>query len=131
VSWEWLRESVVLAIHSEQLAEHGGRCGVRDAGLLASALARPPRHLAEYGSPGVYDLAAAYAFGLIRNHPFFDGNKRTGFLAAFVFLDRHGQVLQAREVEVAAAVTALAADGMTEAGFAAWLAERCAASDKG
>ena len=128
MSWRWLREPVVLAVHGEQLAEHGGRGGVRDPGLLTSALARP-RHLAEYGDPHVFELAAAYAWGIIRNHPFFDGNKRTAFLAAYVFLERHGQVLRAREAEVVAAVVSLAADGMTEAGFAAWLAENCAAAD--
>lgn len=124
MSWQWLRRSVVLAIHGEQLAEHGGRGGVRDEGLLDSALARP-RQLASYGVPDVFALAAAYGCGIIRNHPFFDGNKRTGFLAAFVFLAINGQVLRAGEAEVVEVVVAVAAGRMDEAGLAAWLAANC------
>jgi death-on-curing protein len=83
--WRWLSETLVLAIHDEQLAEHGGRAGVRDVGLLQSALARP-RHLAAGAKPNVFKIAAGYAFGILRNHPFLDGNKRTGFVAAAGFL---------------------------------------------
>jgi len=111
---------VVLALHDEQLAEHGGSPGVRDAGLLSSALARPQNQVA-YGDPSVFDLAAAYAFGIIRNHPFVDGNKRTGFLAAYVFLDLNGWELMAHEDEAVAAVLALAAGEIQEAGFSEWL----------
>jgi death on curing protein len=120
VIWRWLLNGVVLALHDEQLADHGGSIGVRDAGLLASALARP-QNQAAYGDPSVFDLAAAYAFGIIRNHPFVDGNKRTGFLAAYVFLDLNGWELMALEDEAAAAVLALAAGEMQEAGFSEWL----------
>lgn len=120
--WKWVSEAVVVAVHGEQLAAHGGGAGVRDRGLLSSALARP-RHLAGYGAPDVCALAAAYAFGLIRNHPFIDGNKRTGFLTAFVFLELNGWALTATEAEVVAAVLSLAAGDLDEAGFADWLRE--------
>jgi death-on-curing protein len=120
VTWRWLLNGVVLALHDEQLAEHGGSLGVRDAGLLSSALARP-QNQAVYGDPSVFDLAAAYAFGIKRNHPFVDGNKRTGFLAAYVFLDLNGWELMAHEDEAVAAVLALAAGEMQEAGFSQWL----------
>jgi death on curing protein len=120
VTWRWLLNGVVLALHDEQLAEHGGPPGVRDAGLLSSALARPQNQVA-YGKPSVFDLAAAYAFGIIRNHPFVDGNKRTGFLAAYVFLDLNGWELMAHEDETVAAVLALAAGEMQEDGFSEWL----------
>jgi death-on-curing protein len=120
--WKWVSEAVVVAVHGEQLAAHGGGPGVRDRGLLSSALARP-RHLAGYGAPDACALAAAYAFGLIRNHPFIDGNKRTGFLTAFVFLEINGWELTATEAEVVAAVLSLAAGDLDEAGFADWLRE--------
>lgn len=120
MTWRWLIEGVVIAMHGEQISEHGGSLGIRDAGLLSSALARP-QNQATYGEPSVFDLAAAYAFGIIRNHPFVDGNKRTGFLAAYVFLDINGWELIASEVEAVAAVLALATNEMDEAGFASWL----------
>lgn len=120
MTWRWLLNRVVLALHDEQLAEHGGSPGVRDAGLLSSALARP-QNQAAYGNPSVFDLAAAYAFGIIRNHPFVDGNKRTAFLAAYVFLDLNGWELMAHEDEAVAAVLALAAGEIQEAGFSEWL----------
>ncbi len=120
MTWHWLREDVVVAMHSEQIAEHGGRTGIRDAGLLSSALARPQNHAA-YGERSVFDLAAAYAFGIISNHPFVDGNKRTGFLAAYVFLYLNGWELMASEAEVLAAALALAVGEMGEAGFSNWL----------
>jgi death-on-curing protein len=120
MTWRWLIEGVVIAMHGEQISEHGGSLGIRDDGLLSSALARP-QNQAGYGDPSVFDLAAAYAFGIIRNHPFVDGNKRTGFLAAYVFLDLNGWELIASEVEAVAAVLALATNEMDEAGFASWL----------
>ena len=116
----WLLEGVVIAVHGEQMAEHGGSPGIRDAGLLSSALARP-QNQAVYGEPSVFNLAAAYAFGIIRNHPFVDGNKRTGFLAAYVFLDLNGWELTASEAEAVAVVLASASSEMDEAGFADWL----------
>jgi death-on-curing protein len=120
MTWRWLVEGVVIAMQGEQISEHGGSLGIRDAGLLSSALARP-QNQAAYGDPSVFDLAAAYAFGIIGNHPFVDGNKRTGFLAAYVFLDLNGWELIASEVEAVTAVLALATNEMDEAGFASWL----------
>ena len=120
MTWRWLREDVVIAMHGEQIAEHGGSPGIRDAGLLSSALARPQNQVA-YGKPSVFNLAAAYAFGVIQNHPFVDGNKRTGFLAAYVFLDLNGWELVASEAEAVSAVMALATGEMDEAGFSDWL----------
>jgi death-on-curing protein len=119
MTWRWLREDVVIAMHGEQIAEHGGSPGVRDTGLLSSALARPQNQVA-YGKPSVFDLAAAYTFGVIQNHPFVDGNKRAGFLAAYVFLDLNGWELVASEAEAVSAVMALATGEMDEVGFSDW-----------
>ena len=119
-SWRWLVEGIVIAVHAEQIAEHGGSDGIRDRGLLSSALFRP-RNLAGYGTPAVFELAAAYAFGIIQNHPFVDGNKRSGFLAAYVFLALNGWKLIAAEAAAVEAVLALASGGISEAEFAAWL----------
>jgi death-on-curing protein len=120
----WLGEAVVLAVHGRLLAEHGGARGLRDSSLLDSALARP-RQLLVHGDPDIYDLAAAYASGIIRNHPFVDGNKRTAFVAAFVFLARNGLRLVAKEVDAAQVVTTLAAGEIDEAAFSAWLRKNC------
>ena len=120
MKWRWIREDVVIALHDEQIAEHGGSLGIRDRGLLSSALARPQNQVA-YGKPSVFNLAAAYAFGLIQNHPFVDGNKRAGFLAAYVFLDLNGWELVASEAEAVFAVMALATGEMDETGFSVWL----------
>ena len=120
--WRWLRQDVVVAVHDEQIAEHGGRPGLRDAGLLSSALARP-QHKVAYGKPSAFDLAAAYASGIILNHPFVDGNKRTGFLAAYVFLDLNGLDMVASEVEAVSAVLALTLREIDEDTFANWLKE--------
>jgi death-on-curing protein len=97
---------------------------VRDSSLLESALARPKQILA-YGEPDVFELAAAYASGIVRNHPFVDGNKRTGFISAFVFLACNGHKLIATEVAAAQAVVDLAAGHLEEAGFAEWLRGNC------
>ncbi len=116
----WLGEAVVLAMHGRLLAEHGGAQGLRDSNLLDSALARPKQILA-YGEPDISDLAAAYTSGIIRNHPFVDGNKRTAFMAAYVFLAINGLRLVATEVDAAQVVTLLAASEIDEATFSAWL----------
>ena len=116
----WLSKAIVLAMHERLLAEHGGSAGLRDPGLLDSALARP-RQLHAYGAPDTGDLATAYAAGIIRNHPLVDGNKRTGFMCALVFLAENGFRLIAREVEVVQVVTLLAAGEIDEAAFAGWL----------
>ena len=112
------------AIHQAQLAEHGGLAGVRDDGLLESALARP-RHKFVYATkPDFGALAAAYAFGLARNHGFVDGNKRVAFMAAYVFLGLNGQEIEATEPEVVTAMEGVAAGRISEASLAAWIRKR-------
>jgi len=118
--WIWIEEAVVWAVHEAQLAEHGGSAGVRDSGLLASALARP-LNLAAYGEPDVAALAAAYGYGIARNHPFIDGNKRTAFVCTELFLMLNGANLTADDANCVATMLALAAGDLAEADFAAWL----------
>jgi death on curing protein len=118
--WVWLEYSVIIAVHEEQLAEHGGAEGLRDAGLLESALAKP-RHLASYGEPNAVDLAAAYGFGLARNHPFIDGNKRTAFVAVELFLTLNGWTLDADDANCVLTMLSLAAGELSEADFADWI----------
>ena len=125
-AWIWIDPAVILAVHEEQLAEHGGAAGVRDVGLLDSALARQ-RNQALYGQPDVYELAAAYAFGLVRNHPFVDGNKRSAFVAAELFLALHGQRLTASDADCVLEMLKLAASEIDEHVFAAWLRDHVAA----
>ena len=116
----WILDRLVLAAHERFLAEHGGAEGLRDEGLLQSALARPRQHYA-YRSPDLIELAALYTAGIVRNHPFVDGNKRTGFAIGIAFLERNGFVFTAPEQEATQAVFALAAGDLDEAGYAAWL----------
>ena len=116
----WVLERVVLAAHDRLLSAHGGAEGLRDAGLLESALARPRQHYA-YSSPDLIELAALYTAGLVRNHPFIDGNKRTGFAIGIAFLMLNGFVFQASEADATQAVLALAAGRLDEAGYAARL----------
>jgi death-on-curing protein len=106
--------------HEQSLAQFGGSAGVRDEGLLDSALGKP-ENLFAYGKPDVFGLAASYAFGLVKNHPFIDGNKRTGFVTAVVFLELNGYDFHASEADAAVRTLALAAGEMTEAKCAAWL----------
>ena len=120
--WVWIDLEVVRAVHDRQLAEHGGPAGVRDAGGLASALVRP-QNLAAYGQPDAADLAASYAFGIARNHPFVDGNKRTAWVLARLFLARNGIDLRFDKEEATRTMLALAAGELTEAEFAEWLRE--------
>ncbi|MCC6779934.1 MAG: type II toxin-antitoxin system death-on-curing family toxin, partial [Hyphomicrobiales bacterium] len=122
----WLLRSVIDAVHDAQLAEHGGAAGLRDEGALDSAFARPA-NLHAYGETDIFHLAAAYAFGIVRNRPFVDGNKRTAFLAAYVFLCINGHVLEVDEVGAATAVLALAADEISEDEFSEWLRVNCRA----
>ena len=103
----WLTRQIVLAIHDEQLAEHGGSAGVRDEGLLESALARPLNH-AGYGEPDISELAAVYAIGLVRNHPFIDGNKRTGLRHVVTFLALNGADFEPPEADATIAILRLA-----------------------
>lgn len=118
--WLWLSQAVVVAVHDSQLAEHGGGAGVRDQNLLESALARP-ENLAAYGEPDACDLAAAYGFGISRNHAFIDGNKRTGFVAAEMFLLLNGYDLIVDDARCAITMLAVAAGEITEAEFATWI----------
>lgn len=118
----WLEEPEILAIHERLLGEHGGAGGLRDQGLLRSALAKP-RHRRAYDTDApLTRLAAAYASGIIGNHPFVDGNKRAGFMAAVLFLELNGHRFVASEEDAIVAVMALAARGLGEADFAQWLA---------
>lgn len=116
----WILEKVVFAAHSRLLAAHGGAEGLRDSGLLASALAPPLQHYT-YGNPDIIELAALYTAGIVRNHPFVDGNKRTGFAIGAAFLELNGFVFQATEEDAVQAVFALAAGDLDEAGYAKWL----------
>ena len=118
--WVWLDAQALLAVHEEQLAEHGGAAGTRDAGLFESALARP-LHLAASADPDAADLAAAYGFGLARNHPFVDGNKRTAFVAVELFLALNGFELVANDADCVLTMLALASGDIDDAAFAAWL----------
>jgi death-on-curing protein len=119
--WTWIEESVVWAVHEAQLAEHGGSAGVRDAGLLASALARPLNLAAYDNEADAAALAAAYGFGIARNHPFIDGNKRTAFVCSELFLMLNGQLLHADDATCVSTMLALAAGELAEPEFAAWL----------
>ncbi len=118
----WIDLEVVLAIHDEQLAEHGGQVGVRDRGLLESAMARPRNQFA-YGEHSLARLAASYAFGTSRNHPFFDGNKRTSLVVAELFLELNGLELAASDAEAVSMFLQLAAGDLTEDSLAEWIAE--------
>jgi death on curing protein len=118
--WIWLDPAVMAAVHDEQLAEHGGAAGTRDDGLLQSALARP-RNLATYGDPDVADLAAAYGFGIARNHPFVDGNKRTAFVAVELFLALNEAELTAADADCVMTMLDVAAGSIDEPTFAAWI----------
>ena len=116
----WLTVDVVLAIHEEQIAEHGGAEGVRDMALAESALARP-MNLAIYGEPDLPALAAALGYGLARNHPFVDGNKRTAYVAIETFLDLNGLEVTASDADCVVTMLRLAAGDLPEEGLAAWL----------
>ena len=116
----WLTRSECLLLHDMMVEQYGGCSGIRDEGLLDSALARP-QQLHHYGESTMPEMAAAYAAGIVKNHPFLDGNKRTGFMMGAGFLERNGYEFFASEVEVVLRTLALAAGEMTEADYAAWL----------
>jgi death-on-curing protein len=126
----WLGLESVLALHELVIADYGGDAGIRDVGRLQSALSRP-RHLFSYGEPTLARLAAAYATGIIQGHPFTDGNKRTGFMAAAAFLELNGLAFQAPEVEVAVQTAGLAAGEISEAEYGRWLAKSASAPKSG
>lgn len=116
----WIAKLEVLAIHDRQLAEHGGTAGIRDIGLLESAIARA-QQLYAHGDPDIFDLAAACTVGIVRNYPFVDGNKRTGFVTGILFVEFNGRRFTASEPNATQAVLDLTAGEMSEAEFAAWL----------
>ncbi len=118
-AWEWLDKAIILAVHDRQIAEHGGGQGIPDEGLLESALHRPV-NLSRYGEPEVGDLAAAYAFGIARNHPFVDGNKRTAWVAARLFLMLNAVDLQFDKADATIMMQCLAAGDLSEDEVARW-----------
>ena len=120
MNWRWIDKQALCLLHDESLSEHGGSAGLRDEGLLESALARP-QHLEVYGQPDLADLAAAYGVGLAKNHPFVDGNKRAAFLAVGIFLALNGHRLVATQAAATLAMLGVASGEIEEAAFAAWL----------
>ena len=126
----WLLRGFIIAVHERLIAEYGGSPGLRDEGLLESALARP-MHPFHYGNPSLTDLASSYAVGIAKNHAFIDGNKRTAFLAAAVFLGRNGLRLTASEAEATVAMLRVAEGIMTKRQFARWLNQHTAPIRRG
>ena len=122
-AWRWVGATVAHAIHDRQLSDHGGLAGVRDAGAVESALARP-RNLAAYGKSDVADLAAAYAYSLARNHGFADGNRRLAWVVAQLFLADNGMTLRFDRADAVRIVEGVAAGSVAEAGLAAWFRHR-------
>jgi death on curing protein len=118
--WIWLLPQTLHTVHDEQLEEHGGARGVRDITLFESALARP-EHLLHYGEPDAADLASAYGYGIARNHPFVDGNKRTAFVAVELFLALNGFDLLADDADCVLTMLKVAAGEISEADFAIWI----------
>ena len=121
--WKWVLDAVALAMHREQIAENGGSDGIRDSGLFESAMARP-QNLAAYGDPVAAELAASYAFGIARNHPFIDGNRRTAVAVSESFLILNGYSLMASDAEIVVTFLSLAAGELTEHELADWFRER-------
>ena len=117
----WIDERDALALHDRLLALHGGAVGLRDDGLLKSALARPQQHFGYAESPDIVDMAAAYTWGIVRNHPFVDGNKRTGFVVGVLFLELNSYRFNASEEDAAQMVLELASGNLDEAGYTAFL----------
>jgi death on curing protein len=120
----WLDVRDVVAFHAGQIAEFGGQAGVRDPGLLESAVARP-RNRAAYAKPSLFELAAAYAFGIARNHPFIDGNKRTALVSAFAFLELNGWEVRAPEADATVTFLLLAEGKLSESMLAEWIEQHC------
>ena len=125
MTWRWIDKRALLILHDESLAEHGGPSGLRDEGLLDSALARP-LNLVAYGQPDLADLAAPYGVGIAKNHPFVDGNKRAAFLAVGLFLRLNRHRLTASQADATLAMLRVAAGDLDEAAFAAWLRDQIA-----
>ncbi|MGL4490092.1 MAG: type II toxin-antitoxin system death-on-curing family toxin [Rhizobiaceae bacterium] len=126
--WTWLTREAIDIFHAEQLEEHGGLSGIKDENALEAAIARPMQK-ANYGDPTVFELAAAYVFGIAKNHPYADGNKRTAFLAAFAFLRIHGWLIEADQAHIIEFVLAVAAGEIDETGAAMFFKDFCVAVD--
>jgi death-on-curing protein len=126
----WIDERDALALHDRLLALHGGAAGLRDEGLLKSALARPQQHFAYAESADIVNLAAVYTAGIVRNHPFVDGNKRTGFVVGILFLELNGYRFSAAEEGAGQAVLALAAGNLDETGYSVFLRANAKRSKK-
>lgn len=120
MTWRWVDKQALLLLHDESLSEHGGSAGIRDQGLRDSALARP-LNLEAYGEPDFANLAASYAIGLAKNHPFVDGNKRAAFLATGLFLYLNGYRLSVSQMDATLTMLAVASGEIDEAAFAEWL----------
>ena len=126
----WIDDRDALALHDRLLALHGGAEGLRDHGLLKSALARPQQHFAYAESPNLFEMASAYTGGVVRNHPFVDGNKRTGFVVGILFLELNGYRFAASEEEAARAVLELASGNLDEAGYTGFLSANSSPTKK-
>ena len=124
----WLGRALILAIHDEQIAEHGGAAGLRDSGLLDSALARPLNR-AGYGDPDIAELAALYALAIARNHPFIDGNKRTAYVAMETFLELNGFCFPVGDVEATITTLTMAAGDLPDEDFIAWVSRHAVARE--
>jgi len=120
----WIDKADCISFHEAMLVMHGGLPGIRDEGLLESALHRP-KQLFTYGKPTLFDLAASYALGIVKNHPFFDGNRRAGFMAAALFLEANDLIFCASEEDVVLQTLALAASEIKEKEYSAWLKKSC------
>lgn len=116
----WVSDKIVLAIHEDQLIQHGGSSGIRDRNLLGASLARP-KHLFTYSTPTIFDLAAAYGYGIAKNHPFVDGNKRTAFMVMYTFLGLNSYWLEVPEPEVVIKMEGLTTNIETQESIAVWL----------
>ena len=127
MNWRWIDKRLLLLLHDESLSMHGGASGMRDEGLLDSALARP-LNIVAYGEPDVADLAAACGVGLAKNHPYIDGNKRTAFLAVGLFLRLNGQRLVASQTDATLTMLQVAGSELSEPAFADWLRKNMAAT---
>ncbi|MEO6278287.1 type II toxin-antitoxin system death-on-curing family toxin [Roseateles sp.] len=125
MSWVWINRAALELLHGESLREHGGAAGLRDEGLLESALARSP-NFAHYGEPDLFDLAASYGVGLAKNRPFVDGNKRAAFLSIGLFLYLNGRRLTATQAEATLTMLSVAAGNVDEPTLARWLREHTA-----
>jgi len=124
----WLPRHVIVAVQEQLIARFGGRAGIRDEGLLDSALGRP-HNLSAYENPNLFQLAATYSYGIVKNHPFVDGNKRTAFMAAYIFLGVNGQELDAPEEQAVLETLSLAAGDSSGADYAEWLERSCKKPD--